>query len=47
MSIDASEHRYLPCDPSVQEAQAYLETLWIPEICAIKNVLSEKHIEDE
>lgn len=27
---------YSPCDPSVQEAQVYLEILWLPEIFDIE-----------
>lgn len=36
VSIKASGNLYSPCDPSVQEAQVYLEILWIPEICNIE-----------
>lgn len=36
MSTNVTENVSSPCDPSVQEALVYLETLWLPEIWNIE-----------
>lgn len=43
----STKKQYSPCGPSVQEVQAYLETLWIPKMCDIWMVLSVLSSEHE